>query len=154
MQFILGDKREVHLLGESALPVTEKERRGEGKTTISPRMKYGHANLKSFFPYTNGRCSKKVFFTHINLVPSSEEKSFMTTFYDLYFSHHHTHITHYKSCWTFCVGYSCTDIHIQIWTTHLLIFTEKLSPLLGLNLGPPRYQADMLPIELYWLGCS
>ena len=38
------------------------------------------------------------------LVPSSEETSFLTTFYDLYFSHHYTHITHYKSCWTFCVG--------------------------------------------------
>ena len=46
MQFILGDKREVHLLDESALPVTEKERRGEGKRNISPRMKYGHANHK------------------------------------------------------------------------------------------------------------
>ena len=40
MQFILGDKREVHLLEESALPVTEKARRGEGKRNIGPRMKY------------------------------------------------------------------------------------------------------------------
>ena len=44
MQFTLGDKREVHLLDESVLPVTEKERRGEGEGSISPRMKYGHAN--------------------------------------------------------------------------------------------------------------
>ena len=32
-----------------------------------------------------------------NLGPSSEETSFLTTFCDLYFSHHYTHITHYKS---------------------------------------------------------
>ena len=35
--------------------------------------------------------SRTYFF--INLVPSSEETSFLTTFYDLYFSHHYTHIT-------------------------------------------------------------
>ena len=57
MQFTFGDKREVHLLDESVLPVTEKERRGEGKSSIGPRMKYGHANHKSNCPYTNGRCS-------------------------------------------------------------------------------------------------
>ena len=57
MQFTFGDMREVYLLDKSVLPGTEKERRGEGKKTISPRMKYGHANLKSFCPYTNGRCS-------------------------------------------------------------------------------------------------
>ena len=57
MQFTFGDKREVHLLDESVLPVTEKERRGEGKSSIGPRMKYGHANHKSNCLYTNGRCS-------------------------------------------------------------------------------------------------
>ena len=31
MQFTLGDKREFYLLDESALPVTEKESRQEGK---------------------------------------------------------------------------------------------------------------------------
>ena len=36
-------------------------------------------------------------FFFINLVPSSEETSFLTTFYGLYFSFHYTHITHYKS---------------------------------------------------------
>ena len=45
MQFTFGDKGEVHLLNESVLPVTEKERKGEGKSSIGPRMKYGHANL-------------------------------------------------------------------------------------------------------------
>ena len=35
-----GDKREAHLLDESVLPVTEKERRSEGKSSIGPRMKY------------------------------------------------------------------------------------------------------------------
>ena len=43
-------------------------------------------------------------------------------------------------------------IHIQIRTMQLLIFTEKFSPLPGFEPGPPRYQADMLPIELSWLG--
>ena len=38
----------VHFLDESALPVTEKERKGEGKSSIGPRMKYGHANLQLF----------------------------------------------------------------------------------------------------------
>ena len=56
MQFTLGDKGEVHLLGESVLAVTEKERKGEGKSSIGPGMKYGHANHNSFCPYTNGRC--------------------------------------------------------------------------------------------------
>ena len=31
MQFIFGDKREAYQLDESVLPVTEKERKGEGK---------------------------------------------------------------------------------------------------------------------------
>ena len=53
MQFTLGDKREVHLLNESVLPVTRKERRGEGKSSISPRIKYGHATHYSICPYTN-----------------------------------------------------------------------------------------------------
>ena len=44
MQFTFGDKGEVYLLGESALPVTEKERRREAKRSIGPRIKYGHAN--------------------------------------------------------------------------------------------------------------
>ena len=47
MQFTFGEKREVSLLDESVLPLTEKERRREGKRSIGPRMKYGNANLKS-----------------------------------------------------------------------------------------------------------
>ena len=35
------------------------------------------------------------------LVPSIQETSFLTTFFGLYFNHHYTRITHYKSCWTF-----------------------------------------------------
>ena len=45
MQFNFGDKREVYLLDESALSVTEKESMQEGKRSIGPRMKYGHANF-------------------------------------------------------------------------------------------------------------
>ena len=41
IQFTFGDKREVYLLNESALPVTEKE----SVQSIGPKMKYGHANL-------------------------------------------------------------------------------------------------------------
>ena len=44
MQFTFGDKGEVYLLDKSVLPVTGKERRGEGKSSIGTRMKYGHAN--------------------------------------------------------------------------------------------------------------
>ena len=35
----------------------------------------------------------------------------------------------------------------------LFIFTEKFSPCRDLNPGPPRDQANMLQIELSWLGC-
>ena len=44
------------------------------------------------------------------------------------------------------------NIHIQIQRIQLLIFTEKFSPRWDLNPRPPQYQADMLPIELSWLG--
>ena len=40
-------------MDESVLPVTEKERRGEGKSSIDPRMKYGHAN-RSYFMNGSG----------------------------------------------------------------------------------------------------
>ena len=50
MQFTFGDKGEVHLLEESIiLPVTKKERRGEGKISIGPRIKYGHALFSNFY---------------------------------------------------------------------------------------------------------
>ena len=55
MQLILGDKREIYLLDESVLPVTEKERRREGKSIIGPRMKY--VNL-SFVPQNERKKSK------------------------------------------------------------------------------------------------
>ena len=38
MQFSFGDKREVYLLGESALPVTEKENMQEGKMIQPPTI--------------------------------------------------------------------------------------------------------------------
>ena len=55
MQFNFGDEREVYLLNESALPVTEKESKPKGKRSIGPRMKYGHENLNSFCAHTNKR---------------------------------------------------------------------------------------------------
>ena len=61
MQFTFGDKGEVHLLDESVLPVTEKERRGEGKSSIGPRMKYGHASHNSICPFTDATFCQKSF---------------------------------------------------------------------------------------------
>ena len=69
MQFTFGDKREVYLLGESALPVTAKERRVEGKTNINPRMKYGHTNLISFLPIFRNDLNNK---TDLNTLLSSK----------------------------------------------------------------------------------
>ena len=43
-------------------------------------------------------------------------------------------------------------IRIQIQTFQLLISTEKFTPLPGFEPGTSQYQADMLPIELSWLG--
>ena len=40
MLFTFGDKGEVYLVDESVLPVTEKERRQEGKRSIDGRMNY------------------------------------------------------------------------------------------------------------------
>ena len=59
MQFTFGDKGEAYLLDESVLPMTEKERRQEGKSSIGPRMKYGHANHERLnmmhFPFVYGQ---------------------------------------------------------------------------------------------------
>ena len=54
---ILGTREKLPVWSESALPVTEKEGKGEGNMSIGPWTKYGHANLTSFCPCTNGRCS-------------------------------------------------------------------------------------------------
>ena len=59
MQFTFGDKREVYLSDESALPVTEKESMREGKRSIGPRMKYEHANLSSFCAHTIKQVNNK-----------------------------------------------------------------------------------------------
>ena len=40
----------------------------------------------------------------------------------------------------------------QIRIIQLLIFIEKVSPLPGFEAWPTRYQANMLPTELSWLG--
>ena len=55
MQFTFGDKREVYLQDESALPVIKKESMQKGKYSIGPRMKYGHSNLNLICAQTNGR---------------------------------------------------------------------------------------------------
>ena len=64
------------------------------------------------------------------------------------------------SDWENCDMYKCQSaeyilelyICIEIRIIPLLIFTEKFSPLLGFEPGRPQYQADMLLIELSWLG--
>ena len=42
MQFTFRNMGEVYLLGEIALPVTEKESMRKGKKSIGPRMKYNN----------------------------------------------------------------------------------------------------------------
>ena len=42
--------------------------------------------------------------------------------------------------------------HVDFLINKLVIFIEKFSPLPDLNLGPPEYQADALPIESSRLG--
>ena len=53
-----------------------------------------------------------------------------------------SHVLHPESC----------NIRIQIRTIQLVVSTEKFSPLPGFEPRPFRYQANMLPIELSWLG--
>ena len=51
-----------------------------------------------------------------------------------------------------CGQLPCTvSTHIGV-IYQLLIFTENSYPCRDLNPGPHQYQADMLPIELSWLG--
>ena len=52
---------------------------------------------KIFYLLTHSACrGLKTFFFFLCLVSSSEETSFLTNFYGLYFSLHYTHITHYR----------------------------------------------------------
>ena len=48
MQFTFEDKEKLPGWSERALPVTKKEWKGEGKKSICPWIKYGHANLNSY----------------------------------------------------------------------------------------------------------
>ena len=48
--------------------------------------------------------SLKLFFIFFIWSPLVRRHLFLTTFYGIYFSHHNTHISHYKSCWNFSVG--------------------------------------------------
>ena len=80
---------------------------------------------QSFYPVL---FNSSVFF--FNLVPSSEETSFLTTFYGLYFSHHYTHFTHYKSCWTFHTNLVSSKTHtLMVFKFELLnfLFSQKLT---------------------------
>ena len=60
--------------------------------------------------------------------------SFLTTFFGLYFSHHYTQFTHYKSCWTFCVAtspvsvchkWTAMDYHDLSSALQLMVFSHK-----------------------------
>ena len=78
----------------------------------------------------------------------------MTTFYGLYLSHQYTNITNYISSW-----YARAP---NTYWNYIFVFKFKQSSYLfslknflpcgDLNPGPPRYQPDLLPIELSWLG--
>ena len=75
LALLQNDKGEATCLIRESLPVTEREGKREGKKSIGPRTKYGHAKLNSFCPCTNGRCS--IFnlpllykFLHIKLLKS------------------------------------------------------------------------------------
>ena len=60
------------------------------------------------------------------LVPSSEETSFLTIFYSLYFSHHYTHITHYMYC---TLGsWQCMDLIYHIINSNSSLCSRILSP--------------------------
>ena len=70
-----------------------------------------------------------LFFYFFYVVPSSEETSFWPPSM-VYISVIITHITHYKSCWTFCVGrYPCTALRLS----QLLIAIVK-----GIYHKPPK----------------
>ena len=58
MHLTMRDRREAHLLEESVLPVTKKERRGEGKSSIGPGMKNKGRKIKKI----DAQFSKKCFF--------------------------------------------------------------------------------------------
>ena len=55
-QAMMALQEKAVLKGFKWLPF-QKERRGQEKRSIGPRMKYGHTKHKSNCPYTNGRCS-------------------------------------------------------------------------------------------------
>ena len=95
MQFNFEDKREVYLLSESVLPVSKKESMREGKKSIGPRMKYGHANLNSFCSRTNKRVC--IFnFSSLSLCTWPSDKCvFLRLFYNFFlFSLLHTLTVH------------------------------------------------------------
>ena len=68
---------------------------------------------------------------------------FLTTFYGLSFSHHYTYYKHYNL------------LHVgPLWAAFIYCLFSLKNSCTCRDLNPrlPRYQADMLPAELSWLG--
>ena len=80
------------------------------------------------------------------------EYIFLTTFYGLYFNHQlHISLSNFfkflhVSWWPSVGSFHVLHLHLSFW----LVGTTRLCR--DLNSGPHRYQADMLPTELSWLG--
>ena len=58
---------------------------------------------------------------HFFLVPSREETSFLTTSYGLYFSHHYTKITHYKSSYAQGLGFHSISTICQTYWNYIFV---------------------------------
>ena len=93
----------------------------------------------------------------------------MTTIYGVYFSHHYTHITNYNLSLMLRVLVSKHINHMPEGRRHIgiiylysnlnksityLFSSKNYLPFRNLNLEPPEYQADGLPIKLSRLGCN
>ena len=72
---------------------------------------------------------------------------FLTTVYGLYFNHHYTH---YKSCWTFCVG-SYLYTHAPMHHMHpcTMPCTTHAQPNLPVNQNPNLTPPNLAVTELH-----
>ena len=89
---------------------------------------------------------------------------FLTTFYGLYFNHQlHVKLNNFfkflhVSWWPTVGSFHVMHLHLSFWLVgYQVVFLADFAlviscPCWDLNPGPPRYQADMLPTELSWLG--
>ena len=97
-----------------------------------------------------GTPSGLLLFDHLLWLPI-----FQSSIYTLHFKQFLQVLT---CSWWPSVGSFCVlHLHLSFWlvsTTSFLVRINNSHPCWNLNLGPPRYQVDMLPTELSWLGSS